>query len=87
MNEKQISAFTRLKDVMYQQPILIFITQSIKQRSMQTLQVIDMALRKSKDNNCLHPIYSMSRKTTDYEKRYSSYELEILVVIVTLKIF
>lgn len=41
----------------------------------------------SPDDNELHPVYYMSRKTTDVESRYSSYELEALAIIEGIKKF
>ena len=44
-------------------------------------------LQKSPDDNRLHPVYYMSKKTTDAEKKYSSYELEILAVVEAVRKF
>lgn len=38
-------------------------------------------------DNCLHPVYYMSKKTSDAEKKYCSYELEVLAIIQALKKF
>ena len=35
--------------------------------------------------NCLHPVYYMSKKTSDAEKQYCNYELEVLAILQTLK--
>jgi len=37
-------------------------------------------LKKSPKNNHVHPVYYMSKKTTDAERTFSSYELKILAV-------
>ncbi|GBM36645.1 hypothetical protein AVEN_221921-1 [Araneus ventricosus] len=37
--------------------------------------------------NELHPVYCMSRKTSDTERKYSSYELEVMAVTEALKNF
>ncbi|XP_046141945.1 uncharacterized protein LOC123987838 [Osmia bicornis bicornis] len=42
-------------------------------------------LQKSLDDNQLHPVYYFSKKTSEAEKKYSSYELEVLAVIEALK--
>jgi len=44
-------------------------------------------LQKSSDDNKLHPVYYMSRKTTETESRYTSYELEVLAVVRALEKF
>jgi len=44
-------------------------------------------LQRSPDDNKLHPVYYLSRKTTEAESRYTSYELEILAVIRALEKF
>lgn len=42
---------------------------------------------KSKEDNCFHPMHNMSKKTYENEWKYSSYELEVLIVIEALKKF
>ncbi|GFV36566.1 hypothetical protein TNCV_2260851 [Trichonephila clavipes] len=44
-------------------------------------------LQRSPVDNSLHPIYYMSRKTSETERKYTSYELEILAIIEALKKF
>lgn len=44
-------------------------------------------MQRSPDDNKLHPVYYMSRKTTETESRYTSYELEVLAVIRALEKF
>ena len=41
-------------------------------------------LQRSYDDNLLHPVYYVSKKTTDAERKYSSYELEVLAIIYAL---
>ena len=41
--------------------------------------------QKSIEAQQLHPVHYMSRKTTSAEKNYSSYELEVLALIMALK--
>ncbi|GBN76984.1 Retrovirus-related Pol polyprotein from transposon 297 [Araneus ventricosus] len=44
-------------------------------------------MQKSPDDKNFHPTYYMNKKTTDAEKKYSSYELEALLVIEAVKKF
>jgi len=44
-------------------------------------------IQRSPDDNLLHPVYYMSRKTKKEERNYTSYELEVLAIIETLKKF
>ena len=44
-------------------------------------------LQKDDGDGGLHPIYFASGKTTPAEERYSSYELEVLAIIKSLKKF
>ena len=44
-------------------------------------------MQKSIEDQQFHPVHYMSRKTTSAEKNYSSYELEVLAVIMALKKF
>ncbi|GFS52234.1 transposon Ty3-I Gag-Pol polyprotein [Trichonephila clavipes] len=44
-------------------------------------------LQRFPDDNSLHPIYYMSRKTSETERKYTSYELEVLAIIEALKKF
>ncbi|GBO16168.1 hypothetical protein AVEN_29887-1 [Araneus ventricosus] len=44
-------------------------------------------MQRSPDDKNFHPTYYMSKKTTDEEKKYSSYELEALAVIEAVKEF
>jgi len=44
-------------------------------------------LQKSPKDNKIHPVYFMSKKTTDAEIKFSSYELEILAVVEAFRKF
>ncbi|KAL7729923.1 hypothetical protein ACLKA6_009235 [Drosophila palustris] len=44
-------------------------------------------LQKSPDDGLMHPVYYMSKKTTDAERKFTSYELEILAVVEALHKF
>lgn len=37
------------------------------------------------EDNQLHPVYFVSKKTTNAERKYCSYELEVLAVVKALK--
>lgn len=43
--------------------------------------------QKKSDENDFHPVYYWSSKTSDAEKKYHSYELEILAIIRALQKF
>jgi ribonuclease HI len=38
-------------------------------------------------NGAMHPVYYCSEKTTPAEKKYTSYELEVLAIVKALKKF
>lgn len=44
-------------------------------------------MQRSNDDGQMHPVYYTSRKTTPAERKYTSYELEVLAVIEALKKF
>lgn len=44
-------------------------------------------LQRSNDDGQMHPVYYTSRKTTSAERKYSSYELEALAVVIAVKKF
>jgi len=44
-------------------------------------------IQRSPDDNLLHPVYYMSRKTKKEERNYTSYELEVLAIVEALKKF
>lgn len=44
-------------------------------------------LQKDHSDNAFHPVYYASEKTTPAEEKYSSYELEVLAVVKSLKKF
>jgi len=44
-------------------------------------------LQKSPKDKQVHPVYYMSKKTTDAERKFSSYELEILAVVEAFRKF
>lgn len=42
-------------------------------------------MQENPEDKCLHPVHYMSRKTTDAESRYHSYELEALAIVRALE--
>ena len=44
-------------------------------------------LQKALDDGCMHPVHYFSRKTTPAQRKYSSYELEVLAIVESLKKF
>ena len=50
-------------------------------------QLVAVLLQKSKDDNHFHPIFCVSRKISDNERKYTSYEPEVLVIVEALKKF
>ena len=89
-DDEQRNSFNKLKMLLSQTPVLgiynpKYETELHADASMEGYGAI--LLQKSPDDNKFHPIYYMSRKTTDAEKKYSSYELEVLAIIEALKKF
>ncbi|XP_070161395.1 uncharacterized protein [Polyergus mexicanus] len=84
------TAFTRLKDVLLKEPVLRIYdpnaitelhTDASKQGYGTTL------LQRKPEEKYLHPVYYMSNKTSDSEKKWCSYELEIVAIIKAVKKF
>ncbi|GFX54439.1 transposon Tf2-6 polyprotein [Trichonephila clavipes] len=87
---KQKASFDELKRLLCQKPVLGIYRQNCETEihtdaSMDGLTAV--LLQRSPDDNSLHPIYYMSRKTSETERKYTSYELEVLAIIETLKKF
>lgn len=83
-------AFNKLKNILTTEPVL-----SIYDPKCETEVHCDACLdgygaalmQKSMADNQLHPVYFYSKKTTAAERKYCSYELEVLAVINALKKF
>ncbi|XP_061390803.1 uncharacterized protein LOC133326139 [Musca vetustissima] len=88
--DEQKLAFDKLKQCMTNEPVLHIFNEKFE-TEVHTDASIDgygaVLLQKSPDDNLLHPVYYMSRKTSDAERKYTSYELEVLAVIEALKRF
>lgn len=87
---KEKESFEQLKSDLTHDPVL-----KIFNQKFETELHIDackdgfgaILLQKSPDDDKLHPVYYMSRKTTETESTYTSYELEVLAVIRALEKF
>lgn len=87
---EQMTAFVKLKNILSSGPVLNLFNQNFE-TEVHTDASMDgygaVLLQKSPDDNQLHPVYYMSKKTTEPERKYTSYELEVLAVIEALKKF
>nr|XP_012232667.1 PREDICTED: uncharacterized protein LOC105678149 [Linepithema humile] len=83
----QVNAFERLKVTLSNKPVL-----SLYRLKAETKLHTDASmhgygailLQRDNNDNCLHPVFYASGKTTDLEERYTSYELEVLAVVKAL---
>ncbi|GBM77993.1 Retrovirus-related Pol polyprotein from transposon 297 [Araneus ventricosus] len=88
--EEERISFNQLKSMLAEKPVLRIYNPNYKTElhtdaSLERYGAILM--QKSPDDKNFHPSYYMSKKTTDAEKKYSSYELEALAVIEAVKKF
>lgn len=86
-NERR--AFFELKEILSTKPVL-----SLYKREADTELHTDASihgfgaiLMQRGDDNAFHPVYYYSSKTTEAEKKYTSYELEVLAIVKALKRF
>ncbi|GFU22821.1 retrovirus-related Pol polyprotein from transposon 297 [Trichonephila clavipes] len=87
---KQEASFDELKRLLCQKPVLGIYQQNFETEIHTDASIYGLAavlLQRSPDDNSLHPIYYISRKTSETEKKYTSYELEVLAIIEALKKF
>ncbi|GFV41415.1 retrovirus-related Pol polyprotein from transposon 297 [Trichonephila clavipes] len=86
----QQAAFQKLKYLPSQQPVLSIFNQNYP-TEIHTDASIDglgaVLLQKSIHDNQFHPVFYMSKKTSDHERKYTSFELEVLAVVEALKKF
>ncbi|GFW59161.1 retrovirus-related Pol polyprotein from transposon 17.6 [Trichonephila clavipes] len=84
------TAFQKLKYLLSQQPVLSIFNQN-SPTEIHTDASIDglgaVLLQKSIHDNQFHPVFYMSKKTSDHERKYTSFELEVLAVVEALKKF
>lgn len=89
-NDEHITAFNRLKQILCEVPVLRIFNQNYE-TEVHTDASIDgygaVLLQKSPEDDFLHPVYYMSKKTSDTERKYTSYELEVLAIIRALDKF
>ncbi|KAG7295050.1 hypothetical protein JYU34_022520 [Plutella xylostella] len=88
--EEEEKAFQDLKKKLCEYPILKIFNPALQTElhtdaSQQAISAILM--QKDPNDNTMHPVYYMSKKTTDSEKKYTSYELEALAIIEGVKKF
>lgn len=90
MGDQQMFAFNTLKKMLGEHPILSIFNQNYE-TELHTDVSIDgygaVLLQISPNDGSLHPVYYMRKKTSQAERKYTSYELEILAVIEALKKF
>ncbi|KAK9692728.1 RNase H-like domain found in reverse transcriptase [Popillia japonica] len=88
--EKEKIAFETLKSLLADKPVL-----QIYRQGADTEVHTDASqegygavlMQKSREDNRFHPVYYMSKKTTRAERKYCSYELEVLAIVEALKKF
>ncbi|GFX43922.1 retrovirus-related Pol polyprotein from transposon 297 [Trichonephila clavipes] len=87
---EQQTAFQKLKYLLSQQTVLSIFNQN-SPIEIHTDASIDglgaVLLQKSIHDNQFHPVFYMSKKTSDHERKYTSFELEVLAVVEALKKF
>ncbi|GFX49515.1 retrovirus-related Pol polyprotein from transposon 297 [Trichonephila clavipes] len=85
---KQKASVAELKRLLCQKPVLGIYRQNCE-TEIHTDASIDrpaaVLLQRSSDDNSLHPIYYMSRKTSETERKYTSYKLKVLAVTEAFK--
>lgn len=90
IKEAQINSFNTIKELLSTTPVLRIFNQHFE-TEVHTDASIDgygaILLQRSPEDKQLHPVYYMSKKTTDAERKLTSYELEVLAVIEALKKF
>ncbi|GFT71627.1 retrovirus-related Pol polyprotein from transposon 17.6 [Trichonephila clavipes] len=87
---EQQTAFQKLKYLLSQQPVLSTFNQN-SPTEIHTDASIDgsgaVLLQKSIHDNQFHPVFYMSKETSDHERKYTSFELDVLEVVEALKKF
>ncbi|XP_024877102.1 uncharacterized protein LOC112457984, partial [Temnothorax curvispinosus] len=86
----QEEAFDRLKAILSKEPVLrIYKPDAITKLHTDASKLGYGAILLQKDSvdDSFHPVYYMSRKTSDAEQKLHSYELEVLAIVNALKKF
>lgn len=89
-NDEQRCAFNCLKERLTTKPVLRIFNPRLETEMHTDASLLAYAailMQRSDDDGGLHPVYFMSRKTNDAEKKYTSYELESLAIIEGVKKF
>ncbi|XP_051862798.1 glycosyltransferase-like protein gnt13 [Drosophila albomicans] len=90
IDDRALSAINSLKSLITMKPVLKIFNPK-HEIELHTDASIDgfgaVLLQKSPDDGSGHPVYYMSKKTPDAERRLTSYELELLAVVVALRKF
>lgn len=86
--DNEIQAFAKLKEILAAKPVLKIYQQGAPMELHTDASKNGygaILFQVSQEDNLFHPVYYFSKKTTDAEKKYSSYELEVLAIIEALK--
>lgn len=88
-DEKDLMSFNALKKKLSQQPVLCIYSPKVETElhcDASSLGYGSILMQRQRDGK-LHPIFFFSKRTTEVESKYSSYELECLCIINSLKRF
>lgn len=87
--ESERNVFDRLKTVLINKPVLKLykLSASTELHTDASKHGYGAILLQRDDNDVLRPVYYVSGRTTPAEEKYSSYELEVLAIIKSLKKF
>ncbi|XP_011059060.1 PREDICTED: uncharacterized protein LOC105148815 [Acromyrmex echinatior] len=89
-DDKARNAFVHLRTILTQNPVLK-IYYSRHETEVHTNTSIDgygaVLLQRSDEDDLLHPVHFMSKKTKKEERNYTSYELEALAIVEALRKF
>ncbi|GFV56903.1 transposon Ty3-G Gag-Pol polyprotein [Trichonephila clavipes] len=80
---KQKASFVELKRLLCQKTVLDIYRQNCETEIHNDASIDGLAsvlLQRSSDDNSLHPIYYMSRKTSETERKYTNYQLEVVAI-------
>lgn len=89
-DKEQIDTFNRLNDALVKAPILRIynpelLTELHTDASKEGYGAV--LLQKRKEDSYFHPVYYFNKKTSEHEKNYHSFELEVLAVIKAVQKF
>ncbi|GFX05736.1 retrovirus-related Pol polyprotein from transposon 412 [Trichonephila clavipes] len=86
---EEIASFQELKNILLENPVLHVFQKgySLELHTEASSLGFGAVLLQKSDDGLFHPIHYFSRKTTVQQEKYSSYELEVLVITEALKKF